>query len=63
MEDEIIEVNKVNYSLKKILENDGWELYCKASEKVKAITRLKVRIDLLAMEIGFAKLDRMFEKH
>lgn len=60
MDDEIIEVNKNNFSLRKILEEDGWKIYCKASEKVKSITRLMVRMDLSAMEIGFARLNRMF---
>jgi len=62
MEDELIEVNNTKFSLRKILEDDGWELYCKASEKVKAITKLKVRMDLSAMEIGFARLDKAFER-
>lgn len=61
MDDEIIEVNNTNYSLRKILEEDGWVLYCKASDRVKDITRLKIRMDLSAMEIGFARLDDMFK--
>jgi len=62
MDDEIIEVNNKNFSLRKILEEDGWKIYCKASDKVKRIARLRVRLDLSAMEIGFAKLDKMFNK-
>jgi len=62
MEDETIEVNGTNYSLRKILEEDGWKTYCKASEKVKSLARLKVRMDLSAMVIGFARLDKMFNK-
>ena len=63
MKDEIIEVNNKNFSLRKILEEDGWKMYCNASEKVKQITRLKVRIDLSALEIGFSRLDKMFKEH
>jgi hypothetical protein len=62
MEDETIEVNGTSYSLRKILEEDGWKTYCKASEKVKSIARLKVRMDLSDMEIGFVKLDKMFKE-
>lgn len=62
MDDVIIEVNKTPYSLRKILEEDGWKLYCKATDKVKALTRLQVRMDLGAMEIGFARLDEHFKK-
>lgn len=62
MDDEIIKVNNINFSLRKILEEDGWKIYCKASEKVKSIARLKVRMDLSAMEIGFARLDKMFNE-
>ena len=62
MDDELIEVNNTNFSLRKILEEDGWKIYCKASEKVKSIARLKVRMDLSAMEIGFARLDKMFNE-
>jgi len=62
-DDEIIEVNETKYSLRKILEEDGWEKYCKASEKVQAFVRLKVRLDLGAMEIGFARIDEMMKKN
>lgn len=62
MQDKTIEVNGTSYSLRKILEEDGWRIYCKASEKVKSIARLKVRMDLSAMEIGFARLDKMFKE-
>jgi len=60
MEDVIIRVNKTNFSLRKILKESGWKAYCNSSEKVRDLARLKVRIDLAAMEIGFAKLDKMF---
>lgn len=62
MDDEIIKVNKIDFSMRKILEEDGWNTYCKASEKVKSIVRLKVRMDLSAMEIGLARLDKMFKE-
>ncbi len=58
MDDELIKVNKTNFSLRKILEEDGWKIYCKASEKVKALVRINVRIDLANMEIGFVRLDQ-----
>ncbi len=61
MDDELIEVNNTNFSLRKILEEDGWKIYCKASEKVKSITKLMVKMDLAAMEIGFARLDQKFD--
>ena len=56
MEDEEIEVNETSYSLRKILGEDGWRIYCKASEKVKSIVKLKVKMDLLAIEIGFLEV-------
>ena len=62
MNDEIIKVNNKDFSLRKIIEEDGWKIYCKASEKVKAIARLKVKMDLSAMEIGFARLDQQFKE-
>ena len=48
-DDEIIVVNNTNYSLRKILEECAGKLYCKSSDKVKKIIKLKVRIDLLTM--------------
>ncbi len=62
MQDEIIEVNGTNYSLRKIIEEDGWKTYLKTSDKVRELVRLKVRLDLSAMEIGFARLNKMFNK-
>jgi len=61
-DDEIIEVNNIKFSLRKILEEKGWAIYCQASEKVKALARLQVRMDLSAMEIGFARLDKLMGK-
>lgn len=58
MDDELIKVNNTNFSLRKILEEDGWNIYCKASEKVKDLTKLMVKMDLSAMELGFARLDQ-----
>ena len=62
MDDELIEVNNTNFSLRKILEEGGWKIYCQASEKVKSLIKLKVRMDLSAMEIGFARLNKMFKE-
>ena len=61
MEDEIIDVNGTSYSLKKTLGEECWRVYCGVSEKVKSLVRLKVRMDLSAMEIGFARLNEMFK--
>ncbi len=62
MEDEIIRVNEQNFSLRKILEEKGWEIYTKSSEKVKELARLQVKIDLSAMEMGLARLDKLLNK-
>jgi len=59
MEDEIINVNKQDFSIRKILGEDGWQTYQKASDKVKSIVRIKIRLDLSAMEIGFVKLNAL----
>ena len=59
MKDEIINVNKTDFSMRKILGEDGWQIYQKASDKVRDITRLKIRLDLSAMEIGFARLNAL----
>ena len=59
MEDEIITVNKQDFSIRKILGEDGWKTYQKTSDKVRDIARLKIRLDLSAMEIGFAKLNAL----
>jgi hypothetical protein len=63
MEDETIKVGETSYSLRKILEEDGWKIYSKASEKVRRIVRLKVRLDLSAMQISFAKLDKLMNEN
>ena len=59
MEDEIMMVNNINFSLRKILKEKGWKTYCKTSEKVRELARLKIRMDLSAMEIEFEKIRRL----
>ena len=58
MDDKIIKVNETNYSMKKILGCEGWEIYKKTSDKVRALTDLKVTMDLYSMEKGFKELDK-----
>lgn len=62
-DDEIITVNNTPYSMRKILGEDAWQKYLTMSDKAKQAARLIIRIDLSRMEIGFAKLDKMFDKH
>jgi len=62
LEDEIIECNGTNYSLRKILGEDGWAKYLNMSDKAQGVARLMVHMDLAQMEIGFARLDEKFKK-
>ena len=61
--DEIIECNKQNFSLRKILGEEGWKIYSNSkSDKVKELVRLKVFMDLSAMELGFARIKKLEEE-
>ena len=59
MKDEIIEMMGDDFSMRKILEEEGWKVYQNASEKVRAITRIVVRNDLRKMQEGFKRLNEV----
>jgi len=62
MEDETIEMMGDVFSMRKILEEEGWKAYCKASEKVRVITKIVVRNDLRKMQEGFKRLEELSQK-
>lgn len=55
-EDEIITVNNVNYSLRKIL-GSGFNTYAKADDKLKRLVKLKVTLDLMQIENTFTRIN------
>ena len=62
MDDEIIPVNGKDFSIRKILGEDGWEKYTKASDKIKACARIIIMRDLYQMEKAFASCDKLINK-
>ena len=62
MKDEIIEMMGKKFSMRKILGENGWNIYINSkSEKVKAITKIIVTNDLRKMEEGFYRLQKISE--
>ena len=59
--DKIIAMMGENFSLRKILGEEGWNIYIKASDKVKTITELVVTNDLRKMQEGFKRLNKLSE--
>ncbi len=61
MEDKIIEMMGENFSMRKILGEDGWKVYVNTSDKVKLITNIVVRNDLRKMQEGFYRINKLLE--
>lgn len=61
MEDKTIEMMGENFSMRKILGEDGWKIYVNASDKVKLITNIVVRNDLRKMQEGFYRANKLLE--
>ncbi len=62
MEDKIIEMMGENFSMRKILEEDGWKAYVNASDKVKLITEIVVKNDLRKMQEGFYRTNKLLDR-
>lgn len=55
-DDEIITINGTNYSMKKCFDdNEAWEKYKNASEKVKELTKIVIRQQLRHIDHYFKK--------